>query len=68
MTKRQVAEAAFLKLHFCLLRQDLASKTPFWTPPMVLKVACNRSLRDSDAIGPGIVLMPASSERHLVVL
>jgi hypothetical protein len=35
---------------------------------MVLKVACNWSLRDSDVIGPGIVLLPASSERHLVVL
>jgi hypothetical protein len=35
---------------------------------MVLKVACNRSLRDSDVIGPGTVNLPASSERHLVVL
>jgi hypothetical protein len=35
---------------------------------MVLNVACNRSQRDSDVVGPGIVLMPASSERHLVVL
>jgi hypothetical protein len=35
---------------------------------MVLKVACIRSLRDSDVIGPGIVLLPPSSERHLVVL
>jgi hypothetical protein len=35
---------------------------------MVLKVPCNRNLRDSDVIGRGIVLLPASSERHLVVL
>jgi hypothetical protein len=53
---------------FCLLRQELASKPPFWTPPVVLKVAWNRSLRDSDVIGPGIVLLPPSCERHLVVL
>jgi hypothetical protein len=35
---------------------------------MVLKVAWNRSLQDSDVFGPGIMLLPASSERHLVLL
>jgi hypothetical protein len=55
------------KLHFCLLRQDLASNSRFWIPRKVLKVAWNRSLRDSDIIGPGTVLLPASLERHLAV-
>jgi hypothetical protein len=35
---------------------------------VVLKVPWNRRLRDTVVIGPGIVHLNASSERHLVVL